>query len=208
MTVQELFKLLDIDYLAKSYIYYSESSIGVDRIKSLISELRGLDISPIPNNIIFSIPQLTDKYLNSYLIKKEDLDKEKIESYAYEFSPMETILGYEVSKACIHYLGEYRMACSILYEMTFFGNSVLSQKINSSSFSKELKEQIEDIKNQNAELKSLDEDFGEYGWKDSRSKAEKEFDKKLYRAESSYKDKIKKYLYKLERDLILTPNRN
>lgn len=206
MTVQEYFRSLDREEFISAYIdycNYPRSSARKKSLRNLLSNLDKLEVIPNPSIIIFSVPNPGSHLLDSYCINKEDLNKEKIEHYAYEMSPMRTTLGYEVSQACIYLFPyDYQFACSILYELTFFGYDLNTQNEEVTQFTNELEEQLEEIKS--GEFKSIpaEEVFERLGWKDTRTEFEKEFDSVKNKIEWDFDNNLKKSLYKLEKEYL------
>lgn len=205
MTVQEYFRSLDREEFISSYIdycNYPKSSARKKSLRNLLSDLDKLEITPNPSTIIFSVPNPGSHLLDSYCIHREDLTKEKVEHYAYEMSPMRTILGYEVSQACIYLFPyDYQFACSILYELTFFGYTVKGQNEEINQFTNELEEQLEEIKA--GEFKPTPAEVLErLGWKDTRTEFEKEFDCAKNKYEWDFDNNLKKSLYELEKEYL------
>lgn len=208
MTVQEYFRSLDREEFIKEYIYYCsypKSAAKKNLIRNLLSKLDTLEVAADSSKIIFSVPvpDSESHLLDSFFIDIEDLDKDdRIEQYAYEMTPMQEILGYQISRACSYFLGKYKFACSILYEMTFFGYDLDNQEKEVIHFSKGLKEQIKEIKSDPTKLAPVDDVFEHFGFTDTRSKAEQLFDSEKFRIEGIYCQKIAEALYKLEKSYI------
>ena len=203
MTVQEYFRSLDREKFINAYIdycSYPRSSARKKSLRNLLSDLDKLEVTPNSSTIIFSVPNPGSHLLDSYCIHKEDLNKEKVEHYAYEMFPMETILGYQVSQACIYLFPyDYQFACSILYELTFFGYDLKVQNKEVTQFTKELEEQLESIKSGEFNSVPAEEVFERLGWKDTRTEFEKEFDYAKNKSELDFNNSIKKSLYELEK---------
>ena len=208
MTVQEYFRSLDREEFIKEYIYYCsypKSAAKKNLIRNLLSKLDILEVAADSSKIIFSVPvpDSESHLLDSFSIDREDLDKDgRVEQYAYEMTPMQEILGYQISQACSYFLGKYKFACSILYELTFFGYDLDNQKREVTHFSNELKEQVEEIKSDPTKLVPVDDVFEHFGFTDTRSKAEQLFDSEKFRVEGTYCQKIAEALYKLEKSYI------
>lgn len=213
MTVQELFKSLDRQQLVKEYLRYEDIDKDVsenidintkrDVVEKLLDQLISLDVEEDPNIIIFSSPILQSSKLDSYIIHREDLLKEeRVQSYAYEFSPMKEVLGYTVSEACRYALSEIKFACSILYEMTFFGYEVAEQQEESESFVADIDQQVEEINSGKAALEPWENVRKSLGLEDTRSESEKVFDEKIFQLELDYNKSIVEALYSLERSYL------
>jgi len=208
MTVQEYFRSLDKEKFIKEYIYYCDypkSTTKKNLIRNLLSKLNDLEVVQDPSKIIFSIPVPNSEslLLDSFSIDREDLDKDdRIEKYAYEMTPMQEILGYQISQACSYFLGKYKFACSILYEMAFFGYDLDNQEKEVIHFSNRLKEQIEEIKSGEAKLTPVENLFKHFGVEDTRSKAEQLFDSEKFRIEGTYCQNITKALINLEKEYL------
>lgn len=208
MTVQEYFRSLDREKFIKEYLYYCDypkSTAKKNTIRDLLSKLDGLEIVVDPSKIIFSVPvpDSESHLLDSFSIDREDLYKDgRVEIYAYEMTPMREILGYQISQACSYFLGKYKFACSILYEMTFFGYNLDNQEKEVIHFSNGIKEQIEEIKSGEAKLVPVEDLFKHFGFEDTRSEAERLFDSEKFTIEGNYSKKITEALYKLEKEYL------
>lgn len=206
MIVQELFRSLDKKAFINAYLSYCDKPKSVKRRKNISDLLEALDllkVTPDDSQIIFCEPLLGEYQFDSVIIKKEDLlstetGREAPEGYAYEFSNMSEILGYSVSKACIHAFGEYKVACAILYEMTFFGYDIEDQKATVTKELEDLNQTLEDIKNGTAELISADDCFKKLGWVDTRNDFEKAFDSTKITIEHNLSKQLRRELCNLE----------
>lgn len=211
MTVQEYFRSLDREEFIKEYVYYCDypkSAAKKNTLRNLLSKLDNLEIIVDSSKIIFSVPVPNSKslLLDSFFIDREDLYKDgRIEKYAYEMTPMQEILGYQISQACRYFLGEYKFACSIFYEMTFFGYDLDNQKKEVTCLSSGLKKQVEEIKSGEAKLTPIEDLFKHFGFEDTRSEAEKFFDSEKFNIERAYSQKITETLYNLEREYLKIP---
>ncbi len=213
MTVQELFKSLNKEEFINYYCYYDLSESDkyeiTEKGKQVVTELfeQLLTAKPVENEngcIIFSIEQIGTEMLYSFLVHREDLlSSEEPEHYAYELSPMLEILGYDVSTACKHALGnDYRLAASILYEMTFFGYTIDSQEEETSDTLTSLNKSVQEIEEGTAELLTADEVFSNFGYEDTRTYFEREFDDDKYTIEGTYFVDMRTRLYKLEKEYL------
>ena len=206
MIVQEYFKSLDKEEFIKEYINYCsypKSTTKKNIIRNLLSKLDDLEVIADFSKIIFSVPVPDSTTLDSFCVNREDLYKEdRVEHYAYDMTPMQEILGYQISKSCAYLLGEYKFACSILYEMTFFGYDLDRQEKEVTQLSNGLKEQVEEIKSGNAKLTPVENLFKHFGFEDTRSEAEKLFDSEKFTIEGIYNKNITEALYKLEKEYL------
>ena len=206
MTVQEYFRSLDKEEFIKEYINYcgySKSTTKKNIIRNLLSKLDDLEVVADFSKIIFSVPVPDSTILDSFCVNREDLYKEdRVEHYVYEMTPMQEILGYQISQACNYLLGEYKFACSILYEMTFFGYDLDRQEREVTQISNELKEQIEEIESGKVNLTPVDNIFKHFEFEDTRSEAEKLFDSERFTIEGIYNKNITEALYKLEKEYL------
>lgn len=207
MTVQELFKELDRDLFINKYLEYCGEPTSVkrkERLENLLNAFNELDI--VPNNfwIVFCEPMMGEDHLDSTIIKKEelldtDVENGKVpEGYAYELMCMTEILSYSVSNACIYAFGAIKVACSILYEMTFFGSDIDVQRENIKQETEQLHKSIEEVHNGEAKLTSFTDFCKKYGWIDSRKDFEKDFDTAKMRIDCESFKKLKQELCKLE----------
>ena len=207
MTVQELFKNLDRNVFINEYLNYCgepKSAKRRERLKNLLDAFNNINVTPNNSWIVFCEPIVGENHLDSTIIKKEELLDTKVENgevpegYAYEFDCMTDILSYSVSLACIYAFGIIKVACSILYEMTFFGDTLDMQQENVKQEIKQLNRSIEEVHSSKAELVSFTDLCKKYDWTDSRKDFEKDFDTaKMLIDHESFK-KLKQELCKLE----------
>ena len=115
----------------------------------------------------------------------EELQKERQslslpDGYAFEFSPWEEVLGYELNIKNAEEIGSSRLAATVIYEMTFCGfteeeveseRQKLQDAIEESEAVKKLPEE-----EQKKHFKSMEEVFAELGWQDKRTEDEKRED--------------------------------
>lgn len=207
MTVQEFFKSLDRDELVSEYLSYCnepKSAKRKKRVNTLLDTFNSMQIKPNDSWIIFCEPSLGEQFIDSTVIKKEDLLDTEVETgdlpegYAYEFTSMSEILGYSVSKACIYAFGKLKVACAILYEMTFFGYDVESQKEKVEEESQNIQKAVEEVEKGIAKLIPCDEVFKQLNFVDTRRDFEKEFDQKKAIIAHENSKKLKQELCKLE----------
>lgn len=207
MTVRELFESLDRDSFIYEYNSYCKKSETVKRQKmlnDLLDSFELLETKPEESQIVFCTPSLEDSYFDTFIIKKEDLLFTEIESgdlpqhYAYELCSMTEVLGYTVSDACIYAFGEYKVACTILYEMTFFGYDLDEQKAAVTQESNQLTEAVTQIKEGLMKGIPFDQVLQDIGFVDERKDFEKTFDTNKFIIEGEASKKLLTELCKLE----------
>lgn len=219
MIVKDFLLKFNIDDLVDAYYLYEEDICnyhGTSKqvkgkedarkyaLKKALNEILLLD--PVENldYIIFSVPHPNSQGLDSFLINKEELfntELDRIEHYGYEFDSMREILGFEVSDACKFYLNDDLLfACSIIFEMTFFGYNPDDQEKETSKNIDELNNQIEEIESGEANFTTLNDEFWEsVGYVDKRDEKEILFEDKVRSIEGNYIKDILDELYDLER---------
>lgn len=207
MTVQELFKNLDRDTFIDEYLNYCgepKSAKRKERLENLLDAFNTINVTPNNSLIVFCEPIVGENHLDSTVIKKEELLDTEVENgkvpegYAYEYDCMTDILGYSVSFACIYAFGVIKVACSILHEMTFFGNDIDTQRENVKQETEQLHKSIEEVHNGEAKLTSFTDFCKKYGWIDSRKDFEKDFDTAKMHIDCELSKKLKQELCKLE----------
>lgn len=201
MTVQEFLKSIDRDELIDSYLNYCNEKItkkSKEALNKFFDNILSKEVVEDDSWIIFSLPTMNSTYFDSFVVHRKDLTKNKIDSYAYEFNKVTEVLGYSVSNACIYAYGKYKVACSILYEMTFFGYDIEEQEKTVNKEVEDLKKQVEEINSGTAKLEDLDTFLAKINYKDDRTDLQKEFDTERIRLEHKYYKNLKKLLYKLE----------
>ena len=201
MTVQEFLKSIDREELIDSYFDYCNEKItkkSKEALNKFFDNILSKEVVKDDSCIIFSLPTLDSTYFDSFVVHRKDLTKNKIDSYAYEFNKVTEVLGYSVSNACIYAYGKYKVACSILYEMTFFGYDIEEQEKTVNKEVEDLKKQVEEINSGTAKLEDLDTFLAKINYKDDRTDLQKEFDTERIRLEHKYYKNLKKLLYKLE----------
>ena len=219
MIVKDFLLKFNIDDLVDAYYLYEEDICNYHgttkqitgkedarkyALKKALNEILLLD--PIENldYIIFSVPHSNSQGLDSFLVKKQELfntELDRIEHYGYEFDSMREILGFEVSDACKLYLNDDLLfACSIIFEMTFFGYNPDDQEKETSKNIDELNTQIEEIESGEANFTTLDDEFWEsVGYVDKRDEKERLFEDKVRSVEGNYIKDVLDELYDLER---------
>lgn len=201
MTVQEFLKSIDREELIDSYLNYCNEKItkkSKEALNKFFDNILSKEVVEDDSWIIFSLPTLDSTYFDSFAVHRKDLTKDKIDSYAYEFNKVTEVLGYSVSNACIYAYGKYKVACSILYEMTFFGYDIEEQEKTVNKEVEDLKKQVEEINSGTAKLEDLDTFLAKINYKDDRTDLQKEFDTERIRLEHKYYKNLKKLLCKLE----------
>lgn len=201
MTVQEFLKSIDREELLESYFDYCNEKItkkSKEALNKFFDNILSKEVVKDDSCIIFSLPTMNSTYFDSFVVHRKDLTKNKIDSYAYEFNKVTEVLGYSVSNACIYAYGKYKVACSILYEMTFFGYDIEEQEKTVNKEVEDLKKQVEEINSGTAKLEDLDTFLAKINYKDDRTDLQKEFDTERIRLEHKYYKNLKKLLCKLE----------
>lgn len=201
MTVQEFLKSIDREELIDSYLNYCNEKItkkSKEALNKFFDNILSKEVVEDDSCIIFSLPTMNSTYFDSFVVHRKDLTKNKIDSYAYEFNKVTEVLGYSVSNACIYAYGKYKVACSILYEMTFFGYDIEEQEKTVNKEVEDLKKQVEEINSGTAKLEDLDTFLAKINYKDDRTDLQKEFDTERIRLEHKYYKNLKKLLCKLE----------
>ena len=201
MTVQEFLKSIDRDELLESYFDYCNEKItkkSKEALNKFFDNILSKEVVKDDSQIIFSLPTMNSTYFDSFVVHRKDLIKNNIDGYAYEFNKVTEVLGYSVSNACIYAYGKYKVACSILYEMTFFGYNIEEQEKTVNKEKEDLKKQVEEINSGTAKLEDLDTFLAKINYKDNRTDLQKEFDTERIRLEHKYYKNLKKLLCKLE----------
>lgn len=201
MTVQEFLKSIDREELVDSYLNYCNEKItkkSKEALNKFFDNILSKEAVEDDSWIIFSLPTLDSTYFDSFAVHRKDLTKSKVDGYAYEFNKVTEVLGYSVSNACIYAYGRYKVACSILYEMTFFGYNIEEQEKTVNKEVEDLKKQLKAISSGKARLENFDNFLARFDYKDDRTDLQKEFDTERIRLEHKYYKNLKKLLCKLE----------
>ncbi len=201
MTVQEFLKSIDREELIDSYLNYCNEKItekSKEALNKFFDNILSKEAVEDDSCIIFSLPTLDSTYFDSFVVHRKDLTKNKIDGYAYEFNKVTETLGYSVSNACIYAYGKYKVACSILYEMTFFSYNIEEQEKTVNKEMEDLKKQLKAISSGKARLENFDNFLARFDYKDDRTDLQKEFDTERIRLEQKYYKNLKKLLCKLE----------
>lgn len=235
MNVQDLFKTTlitdkDKNDFCKYYLRYIDNNIkGRNKKQKLLKLVNDIcnceNVEVDESSIIFFIPdypkQDKEDCINNFLINKEDLfkqeniiDSTKIIPYSYEFQPMKTILGYQVSQACLYaFKGKFRALASILWEMTWFGYDMEAQQQKAEEELEILNSAVEEVENHPENLikwEDLKTEFEEKYKIKSRVKPmhEEMFDEQYYQAENIFYNKVFDLLCQLERQYIRNEREN
>lgn len=201
MTVQEFLKSIDREELLESYFDYCNEKVtkkSKEALNKFFDNILSKEVVKDDSQIIFSLPTMNSTYFDSFVVRRKDLTKNNIDGYAYEFNKITETLGYSVSNACIYAYGKYKVACSILYEMTFFGYNIEEQEKTVNKEKEDLKKQLKEISSGKARLENFDNFLARFDYKDDRTDLQKEFDIKKIKAEHKYYKNLKKLLCKLE----------
>lgn len=201
MTVQEFLKSIDREELLESYFDYCNEKVtkkSKEALNKFFDNILSKEVAKDDLQIIFSLPTMNSTYFDSFVVHRKDLTKNNIDGYAYEFNKITETLGYSVSNACIYAYGKYKVACSILYEMTFFGYNIEEQEKTVNKEKEDLKKQLKEISSGKARLENFDNFLARFDYKDDRTDLQKEFDIKKIKAEHKYYKNLKKLLCKLE----------
>lgn len=229
MTVQDLFKTTlvtdkDKNDFCKYYLRYIDNNIkGRNKKQKLLKLIDDIcnckDVRVNEDNIVFFIPdypkQDSEDCINNFLLHKEDLfkqeniiDPNKIIPYSYEFQPMKTILGYQVSQACLYaFKGKFRVLASILWEMTWFGYDMEAQQQKAEEELEILNNAVEEVENHPENLIKWEDfkvEFEEkYKIKSKIKPAHEEFfDNEYQTTENIFYNKLTDLLYQLERKYV------
>ena len=224
MTVQELFKKVDKNEFIEKYlkndgetldiIFGSEHSLEekitlVQRLRDVVLEsfekMRQLELERDPEYICFAIPYAEDENFgwDSFISKREEiLNKdiiERVEKYAYELSPAEDTLRYDVSETCIKSYGELEVAVAIFCELTFCGVDFDRREERQNEIHDDINEslqEIEEAKENGEEIKGVPakDVFASLGWIDEREPFEKDFDMNRMRNDGEYFSKLYKMI--------------
>ena len=230
MTVKDFFNTIDAEKFADEYMKYegtvdnifadtsksvAERIVLLEKakttIKTLFEEMRNRE--PVKNEkeyIVFSDMIEGSYLLNSYLVSKSDIlsytpsSKKRIETYAYEFDQTEQILGYDISEASRYTINDdIRYACSIFYEITFFGYNSEKRDNKVSNIVSDLTKQAEEIKeNGLKDCIPAEKVFEELGFTDTRKDYEKEYDSQKLEKECKYNSLTFNLLINLEKRYI------
>lgn len=221
MIVKEFLQSLDRNELVLSYMNYEDFYDRLRRdypnepienllaltlktqknLEKFLVELMALEPAPnVDGSVVFSVKRLDERQLDSFTVLRKDIKSSnpQYEHYAYEFESWGNILGWDISEACKYAVGEYPYACSILYEMTFFGYTQETQKNETEKMLNSIKESVESIEKESAEAKPWEEVKKDLGFLDTRSDAEKAFDEAAVKIESTaYRNSHQDYMQQL-----------
>lgn len=220
MTVQELFKSLNPDSFVREYFLYDSTGMDAvyasDNISEAVSKLKSCigaafdrfctSECVLSDDIVFglSLGEIYSSPVDVFLVKRSELEtyqgnkeEERLETYAFEFEEPSAILGYQVSEACLHVLGDMRFACAIFEEMTFFGFDEEESKASKQDIMDSVDASMEEI--EAGHTKSLKEVLANLGIVDKRKPFEKELDDALLLLECKYSDLIRRHLFMTEK---------
>ena len=213
MTVQELFRQVDRDEFIEHYLKNDGETLEkiklVQKFKNVVLEsfekMRNLEIERDPEYICFAVPYAEDENFgwDSFISKREDiLNKdaiERVEKYAYELSPVEDTLRYDVSETCIKSYGELEVAVAIFCELTFCGVDFDRREERQIEIHDDITESLKEIdeaKERGEEIKGVpaEEVFKSLGWVDERKQFEKDFDMNRMRNDGEHFMKLYKMI--------------
>ena len=176
--------------------HYVDSSVYyIDEIKryfvdvDFFDELDSRSIEALSDSETETLFKKYSEFLDKR--KKNDTQEETIDiyewpqSYAYEFTQWNEILGYLIPNHVIGSDEECSYAASIIYEMTFFGFDESEQIKEREKLDESIKEakEIEKLQKEEQEKYFIPADkvFEELGYVDERTEEEKERDKMINR---------------------------
>lgn len=165
-------------YLILGISYYEE---GREYLNPTLFEIRGLSES-IDNIQLFDVKNVEELSLEE--IDRLQSKLKLPQSFAYELSPWDEILGFEVDTWNVEDVGAAKLAADILYDMTFYGFT----EETVSAERKKLDEAIRKME-EGKHFYSADEVFWDLSWKDTRTEAEKQKER-LADARESLKNRI------------------
>lgn len=226
MTVQELFQSIDKNEFVKTYLrndsetldlIFDSENVPVDikmnkiiKFRQLIfdtlEKFRTMDVERNDKYIVFAIPEYEgDAVAHSFLSLRSEIlsveEIDRVECYAYEFSPFKEILSYDISASCKYEIdNDVALAVSIFNEMTFCG-------ITEESHDERVSEITEDINSSIKEIEDGDSDkftnatdlFEKLGWVDNRTEREKKFSLEIAEIDGRAKNKIYKKYFEMEK---------
>ena len=204
MTVQELLRSVDTDEFLNEYLKNDGETIDIllsdeytpiekfamiDRFKEMITkslnQMREMEVVPDKEYIVFSLSYEEDGQFgwDCFMSKREDIlkcnDIDRVEKYAFEFSPLEEVLCCDVSEVSRYTYYDVPVAVAIFKEMTFFGVDIEKRNEKTEKEIAIITEAAEECKSGNCEsYVSADEMFARFGWTDNRTKKEKSFERK------------------------------
>lgn len=216
MIVKDFLLKFDIDDLVKAYCLYENDICNCHgtgnrkfhknefEVKRAFEKILSLEPIIDENCIIFSIPELGTQCLDSFLIYKDELfndELDRIEHYGYEFCSMREILGYQISDACKFQLNDdLQYACSIIFEMTFFGYDPEEQEEEINDAKDDIDDSIEDIQENGTEnYTSFNDILNSFDLTDKRSQKEIQFEDRMRSFWCDYYNNMMEELYQLER---------
>lgn len=216
MTIQELFKCVDQKEFIRRYFENDCEALGLvfdnedmteetitkfNKYKKIVinsfEKMKTMNLERNEEYICFAIPYADDAAFgwDTFISKREEiLNKdsiERVEKYAYELSPVEEVLCYDVSETCIKSYGELDVAVAIFNELTFCGVDLDARNERTDEIHEELNESLEAVKNADtSQFISSKDLFAELGWVDDRKDFEKEFDNNRIKNDGEYFKKL------------------
>ena len=171
-----------------------------------LEKFRTMDVERNDKYIVFAIPEYEgDAVAHSFLSLRSEIlsveEIDRVECYAYEFSPFKEILSYDISASCKYEIdNDVALAVSIFNEMTFCG-------ITEESHDERVSEITEDINSSIKEIEDGDSDkftnatdlFEKLGWVDNRTEREKKFSLEIAEIDGRAKNKIYKKYFEMEK---------
>ena len=159
---------------------YEDQTIYVESFLYRKKDLAEMDLPyyefPEQGMIMHMDKEETDRWLEIM----GNLGKAVPQSYAYEFSEWEKILGCDVWLGNLSEQGRYEFAAAILYELTFNGFTRESQDERREELDESIRETEELMKlpkeEQEKHLVSIDDLMEELGIEDTRTQEEKDTD--------------------------------
>ena len=173
-------------------------------------EMLKTNVEEDPNKIIVCVKVVdlseNDSYMDVFMVYREDvLGKELyianyddpnasapdlnefseryIESYAFEFSPWEEILGATIADVCIAEYGAEAVAEAVFEEMTFFGLDYDDASDRREEEKQILLDRVKEVDENPGQCISLDEMYEKYGW-ERPTEEEREETEKIWKEES------------------------
>lgn len=225
MNVQELFKKVPfddffnvfcrnegsvLDVLTDSSLSSSERDEKMYRLRqNVLTSYTNMQHHPVrsSNKILFVMPVLeeTSSYFDAFYVEKEDLMNDSgdcnYDKYSFDLESVDNILGYNVSKATLHFFDDdATVAYAIFDEMSFHGLPCLeSTEERKTEVLETLMDSVAEIESGDLkEYPTADDVFKELGYTDERTQAQKDFDMEIMVTSSEYFKSRFKSLTKLE----------
>ena len=226
MTVQGLFQSIDKNEFVKTYLrndsetldlIFDSENVPVDikmnkiiKFRQLIfdtlEKFRTMDVERNDKYIVFAIPEYEgDAVAHSFLSLRSEIlsveEIDRVECYAYEFSPFKEILSYDVSASCKYEIDDdIALAVSIFNEMTFCGITEESHDERVSEITEDINSAIKEVEDGDSDKFTNAADFFEQlGWVDNRTEREKKFSLEIAEIDGRAKNKIYKKYFEMEK---------